>query len=182
MRQTLWQAFSLVCGQNPEHTWDLGQGLLPLCQRCAGLYVGGCVCLALHWALRPRYGARFVALHGLFLLIAAPFGLHWIPHGPVLRVLTGLLCGYGIATFLWRVPATAWGFTNAGARKGAESWYVLGLCAALLLVPSAAKFGGVFSGWALQGLAAAGAVAFAGLVAANLVLGLRGLAPLQEGK
>jgi uncharacterized membrane protein len=174
MHQLLWQAFSLLCGQNPEHTWAPGQALLPFCQRCTGLYVGSFVCLLLHWVARPGQGRRFIALHCLFLLIAAPFVFHWIPDGPVLRTLTGVLCGFGIGTFLWLVPSAGWGIDEAPTRKSAGAWYALGLCATLLLLPLAANFGGAVIGCALQGLAAAGAVSLGGLALTNAVFGLRG--------
>ncbi len=175
VHQLLWQAFSLFCGQNPEHTWAPGQAPLPFCQRCTGLYVGSMVCLLLHWVLRPRHGRRFVALHCLFLLTAAPFGFHLIQHGPVLRTMTGVLCGFGIGTFLWLVPAAGWGVAEAPIRNSAEALYVLGLCATLLLLPLAANLGGAVIGCVLQWLAAAGAVFLGGLVIANVAFGLRGV-------
>ena len=180
MKEILWNVFSLVCGQNPEHTWDLGGGPLSLCQRCLGLYVCGCVCLSLHWALRPRHGLVFIALHGLLLLVAVPFGFHWIQHGPVLRAVTGGLCGFGIGTFLWCVPATVWGFTGKAPRKGAGGWYGVGFCVALLLLPLAEQFGGTLAGWALEGLAAAGVAVFGGLCLANLLAGFYGFARLTS--
>jgi uncharacterized membrane protein len=178
MHQLLWQACSLLCGQNPEHTWAPGQVPLPFCQRCTGLYVGGFVCLLLHWVARPGQGRRFIARHCLFLLTAAPFGFHWIQNGPVLRTLTGVLCGFGIGTFLWLVPTAAWGIAEAPNRKRAGAWYALGLCATLLLLPLAADFGGAVTGCALQGLAAAGAISLGVLVVANAAFGLRGLVRL----
>jgi uncharacterized membrane protein len=171
----LWQAFSMLCGQNPEHTWALEQVPLPFCQRCTGLYVGSFVCLLLHWSLRPGQGGRFIALHCLFLLTAAPFGFHLVPDGPVLRTMTGVLCGFGIGTFLWLVPAAAWGVADAPNRKSPAALYALALCATLLLLPLAAHLGGAVSGYVLQGLAAAGAVSLGGLVLANVAFGLRGL-------
>lgn len=174
MRELVWQAFSLVCGQNPEHTWTFGQAPLPFCQRCTGLYAGACLCLGLHWILRPRYGGRFIAWHCLFLLLAAPFGFHLIQDGPLLRALTGVLCGFGIGTFLWFVPATTWGGVDVPTRARAGSWYALGLCAALLLVPLGASLGGVLIGCVIQGLAAAGVFSLGGLVAANVAFGLLG--------
>ena len=174
MHPLLGQGFSLLCGQNPDHIWAPGQVPLPFCQRCTGLYVGAFVCLLLHWALRPRQGNRFVALHCLFLVIAAPFGFHLIPDGPVLRAMTGVLCGFGIGTFLWLVPATARGVSEAPTSKSAGALYALGLGATLLLLPPAARFGGVVIGCALQWLAATGAIALGGLTIANLAFGLRG--------
>ena len=176
MNQLLWQAFSVVCGQNPEHTWAAGLTLLPFCQRCAGLYIGAFVCVALHLILRPGLGGRFLAAHGLFLLIAAPFGFHWILDWPGLRAMTGVLCGFGIGTFLWLVPGTAWGWADGSGRRGAIAGYAGGLGAVLLLVPLAGGQGGAASGRVLEGLAAAGLVTLGGLALANAAFGLRGVA------
>jgi uncharacterized membrane protein len=176
VNRLLWQAFSVVCGQNPEHTWAVGQTLLPFCQRCTGLYVGAGVCVALHLILRPGLSGRFIAAHGLFLLIAAPFGFHWIPDEPALRAMTGVLCGFGIGTFLWLVPGTAWGRADGSGRRAAAWGYGVGLGAVLLLVPLAGDHGGAVSGWVLKGLAAAGLVSLAGLVLTNAAFGLRGVA------
>jgi uncharacterized membrane protein len=174
--QLLRQAFSVVCGQNPEHTWAAGPTLLPFCQRCAGLYVGAFVCVALHLILRPGLGGRFLAAHGLLLLIAAPFGFHWIADGPALRAMTGVLCGFGIGTFLWLAPGTAWGRAEGSGRRAAVWGYAAGLGAVLLVVPLAGGAGGAASGRVLEGLAAAGVVSLAGLALANVAFGLRGVA------
>lgn len=175
MNRLLWQAFSVVCGQNPEHTWSVGPTLLPFCQRCTGLYIGAFVCVALHLILRPGLGGRFIAAHGLFLLIAVPFGFHWIPDGPALRAMTGVLCGFGIGTFLWLVPGTAWGRANGAGRRAAVWGYATGLGAVLVLVPLAGGHGGAASGRVLEALAAAGLVSIGGLALANAAFGLRGV-------
>ncbi len=75
--------------------------LLPCCQRCLGLYVGAAVAAGSHLWLRPRLTGRFLELHGAFLLCMLPFGFHWLPQGPLLRTITGVLFGFGVVTFLW---------------------------------------------------------------------------------
>jgi uncharacterized membrane protein len=92
--------FSTLCGQNPAHTWAPGGELLPLCQRCTGLYAGACLVTALHLSVRPRLTGRFLWVHGLFLLLMVPFGYHWVAQESVLRTITGLLFGAGVVTFL----------------------------------------------------------------------------------
>ncbi|HRT10491.1 MAG TPA: DUF2085 domain-containing protein [Candidatus Paceibacterota bacterium] len=184
----LWWTFSLVCGQNPAHTWEIEGSLLPVCQRCAGLYAGAALCLLLHGLLRPNLGGRFIAAHGLLLVVAAPFGLHWIPEGPALRAMTGALAGFGIGTFLWVAPANAWDRLRGQARHpmlrppvhnasstGGSLRYAAGLAAALGLIPLAGCHGGVAGGWVLQGLALAGLLALTLLLAANTFLALLGL-------
>ena len=105
MLETFSHAFSWVCGQNPDHTWMPGGLLLPCCQRCLGLYVGAGVAALLHAVLKPQPTARFLQIHGLFLLLMVPFGFHWLPHGELLRAWTGVLFGFGIVTFLWLTPS-----------------------------------------------------------------------------
>jgi uncharacterized membrane protein len=104
----LAQVFSLVCGQNPTHTWGPAGVILPCCQRCTGLYAGAAAAVLLQLLLQPRPTARFLQLHGLFLLQMAPFGLHWLPQGPLVRTLTGLLFGYGVVAFLFCLPRARW--------------------------------------------------------------------------
>jgi uncharacterized membrane protein len=101
MLEILNHLFAAVCGQNPSHTWAPGGLLLPCCQRCLGLYAGAAVAIATHWWLRPRLTARFLEVQGAFLLLMAPFGFHWVPQGPVLRTITGMLFGFGVVTYLW---------------------------------------------------------------------------------
>jgi len=101
MLEILAHWFAAVCGQDPGHTWAPGGILLPCCQRCTGLYVGAGVAALLHLWLRPRLTGRFLELHGAFLLLMVPCGFHWVTQGPVLRMLTGVLFGFGVVTFLW---------------------------------------------------------------------------------
>jgi len=107
MLEFLGHCFGFLCGQDPEHTWAPGGLLLPCCQRCLGLYVGAGVAAWLHWRLRPELSSRFLETHGIFLLLMAPCGLHWLPQNPLLRTISGVLFGFGMASFLW-VPLRAW--------------------------------------------------------------------------
>jgi uncharacterized membrane protein len=100
-----WQhLFALVCGQNPAHTWSPGGALLPCCQRCTGFYAGAVMALVLHLALRIRPSARFLQVHGLFLLQMVPLGFHWVAQGALVRTWSGLLYGFGVVSFLWLLP------------------------------------------------------------------------------
>jgi uncharacterized membrane protein len=101
MLEFLDHLFAAVCGQNPEHTWAPGGVPLPFCQRCTGLYVGAAIAWLLHCWLRPRPTTRFLQIHGAFLLYMAPCGFHWLPQGPVLRTLSGVLFGFAVVAFLW---------------------------------------------------------------------------------
>ncbi len=177
MSELLRNFFGAVCGQNPDHTWAPGGVMLPCCQRCTGLYVGAFVALALHLWVRPRISGRFLQVHALFLLQMLPFGLHWLPQGPALRTVTGMLFGFAVVTFLWLVPASR--RQMVGSRSLQRIWsYGLGLAAGLVLVPTIAEWGGSVGAFLLSWLAFAGAAALAGLVAGNLGLGFVSLARL----
>ena len=172
----LTQIFSAVCGQHLDHTWAPGGFFLPLCQRCTGLYSGaGIAVLALLW-LKPKPTAHFLSVHAGFLLLMVPFGFHWLPQGPVLRSLTGVLFGFAVATFLW-LPLKQ---SKAQAPLSSkDDWYKrfkhtcvygLVLCVTLLTVPWIGSCGGKvsFTVLTLQGLW--GAVALCTLILANACL------------
>ena len=177
MLEALHHFFGAVCSQNPDHTWAPGGLMLPCCQRCAGLYVGAVVAVALLLWLRPRISGRFLLVHGLFLLQMVPFGYHWLPQGSMLRTWTGLLFGFGVVSFLWLVPAS-WLRTSLFASSRATWVYGLGLTASLVLTPVAAAWGGTPGASLLSGFILAGAIALVGLVMANVGLGLVSLAGL----
>ena len=151
--------------------------MLPFCQRCTGLYVGGWLAALLHFWLRPRLTGRFLAAHGAFLLFMAPFGFHWVAHGPEVRTITGTLFGFGVVTFLW-LPVQAW-IGEMGreslepARPRAARLYSAGMVMAAAGLPLLAAWGGRWAGGLLSLLAALGAVVFAFLVLANLGLVMR---------
>jgi hypothetical protein len=148
---------------------------MPCCQRCTGLYSGALLALALHWVWRPNLSGRFLAAHGFFLLIAAPFGLHWLPQGPILRTTTGVLCGFAVASFLWLVPATCWAKPPALQRVNALLAYGLGLVCTVLLLPVAASSSSLAAGVVITGIAAAGVISLSLLTVLNLALGVRRL-------
>jgi uncharacterized membrane protein len=187
MLDCLNHLFAFVCGQNPEHTWAPGGLLLPCCQRCLGLYAGAALAAVLHLWARPRLSGRFLEVHGAFLLLMAPFGWHWLPQGPVLRTLTGLLFGFAVFTYLWLPMAESYGrLIGAWVLRAREDTaeaerplrYAFGLVAALILVPWLAAQGGGSGAWLLCGLAGAGAAALAALLVLDSVLALSALARL----
>ena len=101
MLDLLDQAFALVCGQNPAHTWSSGGIALPLCQRCTGLYAGAALGFVLHLALRPGPTPRFLRIHGAFLLQMAPVGFGLVPQGPWLKAASAAAFALGLVAFLW---------------------------------------------------------------------------------
>jgi uncharacterized membrane protein len=101
MPELLRHVFGWVCGQNPAHTWSPGGELLPLCQRCTGVYIGAFAAALLHLAWRPAPAPRWLWLNGAFLLFIMPSGFYWIPQNPELRCASGILFGFGLVAFLW---------------------------------------------------------------------------------
>ena len=123
--------------------------------------------LALHLLWRPGLSSGFLAVHGLFLMIVAPFGFHWLSDGPVLRLITGVLCGFGVATFLWVVPANHLADRLEAATAMALLGYGAGLIAALAVLPIAASCGGRITCRVLSGAAATGLLSLTALVLLN---------------
>lgn len=181
MPAELTRLFGVVCGQLPAHTWSPGHVLLPMCQRCTGLYAGAAVALLLHAGLRLRPSERFLWLHGGFLLQMVPLGYQWVPQDALLRTLSGILFGAGVTSFLWLTTGPRIAATHAPDRTG---WlvYVTGLACALALVPAAAIWGDSRAWYALVILATLGLAGLGFLALGNIVLGsmwlLRRAAPL----
>lgn len=170
----LTQLFSAVCGQNPNHSWAPGGMGLPFCQRCTGLYCGAGLAAVLHLWLKPRSTAVFVATHGGFLLLMVPFGYHWVPQGPLLRCLTGVLFGFAVVAFLWlplKYSAAQEPFSSGigGRTRLRPGWpYVLALCSTVLVVPWIGAHGGKLTGTVLTYEGFWGATALVILILANL--------------
>jgi hypothetical protein len=171
MIEALSHLLGAVCGQNPVHTWGPGGILLPCCQRCTGLYVGAAVATLLHLWLQPRLTGRFLEIHGAFLLLMGPFGLHWVPQGPILRAGSGVLFGFAVVTFLWLPLSSRFAFR---AGPSAARKYFLVLAAALALLPLVAAVGGTFVAYLLSGATACGAAALLALVMADVGCGVIG--------
>jgi uncharacterized membrane protein len=169
MIEALSHLFAAVCGQNLDHTWAPAGLLLPCCQRCTGLYVGAGMAALLHLWLRPKLSARFLEIHGAFLLFMAPYGFHWVAQGPALRTITGVLFGFAVVTFL-RLPLAS-RFTFHVSRPAVWGYFLI-LGATVALLPLVASVGGQVAAFALSGIIACGALALLALVVANISLGL----------
>lgn len=77
-------AGALVCHQRAERSFYLDGNRLPVCARCAGLYLAGTMGLLLGWAGRPRtIGARRmrVLLAAAAVPLAATVALEWAGFG-----------------------------------------------------------------------------------------------------
>ena len=166
MLELLHHLFAEVCGQNPAHTWAPGGLPLPCCQRCTGLYVGALAGTALHLWLKPRLTSGFLWIHGAFLLQMIPFGFHWLPQGPLLRTITGVLFGLGLVSFFLLLPTAR----RPVGEKPTEAKYFTALTLSLALVLALANANSTAYAYTLTALAAAGLLTLAVLVLTNLWL------------
>jgi uncharacterized membrane protein len=97
-------AYRPGCHQQGERCLDLGFGLLAVCARCTGLYVGGLIGLvcaaATRRAPRPRPRWLLVAIVVNLMDVAAGIvGLSGLPNWPrfAIALPLGLLCGLFLA-------------------------------------------------------------------------------------
>lgn len=169
MNSFLVWAFSWVCGQDLAHTWAPGGNPLPMCQRCTGFYSGAAIALVLMLWFRPQIGSRYRRLHTILVLAMAPFGFHLIPHGAVVRTISGLWFGFGVVGLLWILPGKAFSGRRVRARAGNRLHPVLGLIG-LVLLPALACWGGTLAAETLPWLALLGLAALAGLLITDIVL------------
>jgi len=168
MDELTW-IFAAVCGQNPAHTWAPGGEFMPCCQRCTGLYAGALFAAVSQLWPKPRLTGQFLAIHGLFLLQMVPFGYHWLPQGPVLRTVTGILFGAGLATFLMLAPSSSRRSTRApGSGRGPAYFIALGMAGGLVL--ELAESGRPTAASLLTLLVTAGLLTLLGLLVVNAVM------------
>jgi uncharacterized membrane protein len=162
------QVFSFVCGQDPAHTWAPADKLLPLCQRCTGLYIGILIGLLLLLRYRPLTNARYCRIHVILLLLMAPFGFHLAPQEAFLRTMSGQWFGFGVIGLLWLLPNAKF---LPGKRRAAIGIPHLWIGAmSLLVVPIFARWGGSLAAAVLPWLALAGLAVIAGLLLCNGIL------------
>jgi uncharacterized membrane protein len=97
-------AYHPACHQQGERCLDLGFGLLAVCARCTGLYVGGLIGLVWTAAARPvpRPRPRWLLIAIVVNLIdvaAGIVGLSGLPNWPrfAIALPIGLLCGLFLA-------------------------------------------------------------------------------------
>jgi len=160
----LAQIFSHVCGQ--AHCWAPGGVVMPVCERCLGLYLGALWSLGLILTLRAAPSRALVWLHGMAMLAMPPFGYHFVPHGPIVRTVTGFLFGVGMVYYLVLIPADVLHLERFTSNRPVIPYVV----AALIPLPwilLAAKYGSRLAGSFLALLAFAGLALATLLVVAN---------------
>ena len=98
---TLSTLFSFLCHQNAARSFDIDGLLLPLCQRCTGVYVG--MGISFIWLLANRYYKKglpprsIIYVNIVSLLIMPIFGFHLLDPGPAWRLWSGLIFGNAVA-------------------------------------------------------------------------------------
>jgi uncharacterized membrane protein len=175
MNDFLQQVFALVCDQNPAHTWASGDGLLPLCQRCTGLYGGAALACLLMWRFRPIPNALYRWLHVVLLLLMTPFGFHLVSQDGLVRTMSGLWFGYGIVGILWLLPSARIAPPSRSGRRNGVLHLLLGLLS-MIFLPLLAASGNVMVAIILSWLALVGLVALATLLGSNAFLLITGIA------
>lgn len=119
-RAVVMHVFAPACHQLPGRSPMMGGVPIALCDRCAGIYLGGVLgVLAAGWGRVP---GRYLPVSPRYLLLASlvPLGLDWMgpilglwPNGPWSRAATGLVFGVVAAC------VTADRLLRAVGRKGA---------------------------------------------------------------
>jgi uncharacterized membrane protein len=158
--------FSYVCGS--PNTWSLDGQLLPFCQRCTGLYVGGALAAVLYALRHPRPTRRVLALHGILLLQMAPFGYHWVAQNGTVRTLAGQLFAFALIYFLALNPVARLGLWKTD-RGGQLPGYALGGLAGIAVLQLAVHRGGAAIGATLAWIGFAGLLIYAALLLVNFV-------------
>ena len=141
---------------------------MPVCERCLGLYLGALWSLVLVLALRPLPTKAMLWLHGLAMLSMVPFGYHLVPHGPVVRTVTGFVFGLGMMYYLLLVPAEMLGWERLATNRSLMPFVAVALVP-LPVIVSTAQYGSAVAGSLLSLLALAGLAVTALLALGNAV-------------
>ena len=93
--------FSFLCHQNTARCFDIDGLLLPLCQRCTGVYTG--MGISFIWLLANRYYRKGLPPRSIIyanivsVAIMPIFGFHLLDPGPGWRLWSGLIFGNAVA-------------------------------------------------------------------------------------
>jgi uncharacterized membrane protein len=118
--------FSFLCSQDASRSFTIAGHLMPLCQRCTGLYAG--MGISFVWLLVSRNRQKglpprsAIYINVACLLTMPVFGFHFLDPGPSWRFWSGLI--YGNALVYLLLPATSVICSEAkwvGPRMGAST-------------------------------------------------------------
>ena len=163
----VFHIFSLVCGQ--VHCWAPGGLSMPVCERCLGLYVGAVWALVLVVLLRASPTRAMLWLHGMAMLAMLPFGYHFVPHGPIVRTVTGFLFGTGMVYYLALIPVEVLQLERLAKSRPVIPYTVVAVVP-LPWILFAANYGSASSGSLLALLAVAGLSVTVLMLLANAVV------------
>lgn len=94
--QVLDMSFILLCHRLPERTIEIAGNLMPVCSRCAGIYLGLALGAVLLWPKptipQARWGLLATGLVMLADVVTQDMGIHPVWHPT--RLLTGALLGW----------------------------------------------------------------------------------------
>ncbi|WP_179884773.1 DUF2085 domain-containing protein [Bacillus sp. AFS015802] len=107
-----WGMFSFMpCHRIPERSLIVNGRQFPLCFRCMGILMGIIMGIPSAWLLLPSLTLIHLLMAGIFIvpLLADGFTQKWNVRGStnVLRLVTGVLCGVGLAIGI--VFCSKWG-------------------------------------------------------------------------
>ena len=112
----LYEFFSAICHQNPARSWRLTGEPLGVCIRCASIYAGFLLALALRIRPNVRFLRMSLALTGLQFVVAHV----WIDLEAA-RAFSGLLLGGGAEGFVEHGVWELWASRAGGIRRSPES-------------------------------------------------------------
>src|SRR5579862_6301415 len=118
--------FHFVCGQ--IHRWTVAGQLLPFCERCTGLYVGGIYAFVTTALFGPKPTRFWLCLHGALLLLMIPFGYHLVIENSMVRTVMGQLFAIGLTYFLLLTPVSV--MTRERTSSGRSGWFYLSIALA----------------------------------------------------
>ena len=122
--------FGFFCHQDPVRSFTPNGTALAICARCTGVYVGFALALPMLTVVRRLGGRGVMWLHGILVMQVMVFGFHLVPHGPMVRTLSGQMFAVGVVYFLGRTVGR--GQSSPGKPTG--RWlkvYLLGTAAAV---------------------------------------------------
>lgn len=96
--------YSFLCNQDASRSFDITGHLLPVCQRCTGVYMGmgiSFIYLLLSRHYRRGLPPRSIAYVNIACLLAMPiFGFHLLDPSPAWRLWSGLIYGNALLSLL----------------------------------------------------------------------------------